>query len=146
MMRNQKGITLVALVITIIVLLILAAVSISMVLGPNGILNQANQAKESTNKGDIEEQLTLAITTQISQFTADGGDLTGVNIANNVKDAINTTDSEFRKALPGSYTVEGEATVEATTNNVKFKVKVDDKSYSATYDVVGQAVTVENAD
>ena len=54
MMRNQKGITLVALVITIIVLLILAAVSISMVLGPNGILNQANQAKESTNKGDID--------------------------------------------------------------------------------------------
>ena len=43
-MRNQKGITLVALVITIIVLLILAGVSISLVLGQNGVLNQASNA------------------------------------------------------------------------------------------------------
>ena len=36
-MKNQKGITLVALVITIVVLLILAGVTISMVMGPNGV-------------------------------------------------------------------------------------------------------------
>ena len=43
-MKNQKGITLVALVITIIVLLILAGVSISLVLGNNGILTKASDA------------------------------------------------------------------------------------------------------
>ena len=42
---NQKGITLIALVITIIVLLILAGVAISMLSGENGILNQAASAK-----------------------------------------------------------------------------------------------------
>ncbi len=43
-MRNQKGITLIALVITIIVLLILAGVSIAMLTGDNGLLNKSQQA------------------------------------------------------------------------------------------------------
>ena len=44
--RDNKGITLIALVITIIVLLILAGVSIAMLTGENGILTQAQRAKE----------------------------------------------------------------------------------------------------
>ena len=44
-MKNYKGITLIALVVTIVVLLILAAISISMLGGENGIINQANSLK-----------------------------------------------------------------------------------------------------
>ena len=47
-LRQKNGITLIALVITIIVLLILAGVSIAMLTGNNGILNQASNAKENT--------------------------------------------------------------------------------------------------
>ena len=43
---KNKGITLIALVITIIILLILAGVSISMISGENGILTKATEAKE----------------------------------------------------------------------------------------------------
>ena len=50
MLKNNKGITLIALVITIIVLLILAGVSIAMLTGNNGILTQANSAKDNTEK------------------------------------------------------------------------------------------------
>ena len=59
--KNQKtkGITLIALVITIIVLLILAGVSISMLTGDNGILTQAEKAKEETEKASEEEALQL---------------------------------------------------------------------------------------
>ena len=53
--RNQ-GITLVALVITIIVLLILAGITLSMVLGPNGIIDRAKQAKEQTEGAALNEQ------------------------------------------------------------------------------------------
>ena len=60
-MRNQKGITLIALVITIIVLLILAGVSIAMLTGQNGILTQANNAKVATAKANAEEALKLAV-------------------------------------------------------------------------------------
>ena len=43
--KNSKGITLVALVVTIVVLLILAGVSINLVLGENGLITQAQEAK-----------------------------------------------------------------------------------------------------
>ena len=60
-MRNQKGITLVALVITIIVLLILAGVSISLALGQNGVLTRASQAVQSNEKAKVLEELNLTV-------------------------------------------------------------------------------------
>ena len=57
--ERQKGITLIALVITIIVLLILAGVLIAMLTGDNGILNQANDSKIETAVGTVKEQLKL---------------------------------------------------------------------------------------
>jgi len=54
-MKKQKGITLIALVITIIVLLILAGASIAMLTGENGILMQAQTAKEETEFAEQEE-------------------------------------------------------------------------------------------
>ena len=59
---DNKGITLIALVITIIVLLILAGVSIAMLTGENGILTQAAKAKEKTVKAALEEKIKLLAT------------------------------------------------------------------------------------
>ena len=53
--RHEKGITLIALVITIIVLLILAGVSIATLTGPNGLITRANQAKEATEQAEKDE-------------------------------------------------------------------------------------------
>lgn len=61
MMKNQKGITLIALVITIIVLLILAGVSIAMLTGENGILTQTNKAKYTQIEGQVKEEINLAV-------------------------------------------------------------------------------------
>lgn len=52
---REKGITLIALVITVIVLLILAGVTIATLTGDNGILRQANNAKEKTKQAEEEE-------------------------------------------------------------------------------------------
>ena len=59
--KSIKGITLIALVITIIVLLILAGVSIAMLNGQNGILTQASKAQEKTTQAQEEENIKLAI-------------------------------------------------------------------------------------
>ena len=58
---GNKGITLVALVITIIVLLILAGVSIAMLIGNNGILTQARKAKTTTEISTEKEKIELAL-------------------------------------------------------------------------------------
>ena len=61
MLKRNKGITLIALVITIIILLILAGVSIAMLTGNNGILTQAQNAKEETEKASLIEQVKVDI-------------------------------------------------------------------------------------
>ena len=72
-MRKQKGITLIALVVTIIVLIILAGVSISLVLGENGIVNKAKKAKENTELAKTEEETMLNdLAKQIEEGTSGG--------------------------------------------------------------------------
>lgn len=57
--KLERGITLIALVITIVVLLILAGVAIATLTGPNGIINRASEAREKTEDSQIEEILRL---------------------------------------------------------------------------------------
>ena len=59
--KQEKGITLIALVVTIVVLLILAGVSISLVLNNNGVISKAKDAKNSTEKGQAQDEVNLAI-------------------------------------------------------------------------------------
>ena len=61
MQKNSKGITLIALVITIIVLLILAGVTIATLTGDNGILNQAGKAKDKTTEAESIERVQVEV-------------------------------------------------------------------------------------
>ena len=60
-LENERGITLIALVITIIVLLILAGVSIAMLTGPNGLLTQADEARTETDVAGAREKIQLEV-------------------------------------------------------------------------------------
>ncbi len=76
-MKNNKGITLIALVVTIIVLLILAAVSIAMLTGDNGILTNAKKTSTENAYRGAEEQAKLAymaVRTEIMAKTVADGD------------------------------------------------------------------------
>ena len=59
--KTNSGITLIALVITIIVLLILAGVTIATLTGDNGILTKATEAKDKTEEGEEEEKVKLSV-------------------------------------------------------------------------------------
>ena len=63
-LRLNSGITLIALVLTIVVLLILAGISISAVLGKNGILDKAKEAKYLTKLKEYEERVTLIVASE----------------------------------------------------------------------------------
>ena len=60
-MKNNKGITLIALVITIIVLLILAGITIAMLTGDNGLLTKSNEAKVTDMRATADEKVNLAV-------------------------------------------------------------------------------------
>ena len=61
MLKSNKGITLIALIVTIIVLLILAGVSISMIAGKNGIATRAQDAKIKQSEAEIKESIEMAV-------------------------------------------------------------------------------------
>ena len=78
MLKKQNGITLIALVITIIVLLILAGVTIAMVVGDNGILTRSREAKDTTNIKKIQEEVDLEAADLVAEYhTKDSGEVTG---------------------------------------------------------------------
>lgn len=69
--KNYNGITLIALVITIIILLILAGVSINLVSGENGIVNKAQQALDKTKRAKVEEEIWNAWAAVTSDYYMD---------------------------------------------------------------------------
>ena len=81
---NNKGITLIALVITIIVLLILAGVSIAMLTGQNGILTQASNSKDKTTAAEIAERVNVELNAQLSHAMAGEAFDSVTTIQNNI--------------------------------------------------------------
>lgn len=57
--KNKNGITLIALVITIIIMLLLAAIAIQLTLGENGLISKANQAKIEQEKSELYDDAKL---------------------------------------------------------------------------------------
>jgi type II secretory pathway pseudopilin PulG len=81
-MKGNKGITLIALVITIIVLLILAAVSIAMLTGENSILNRAQESASANALGAAKDAVNLEVTGYVSDYYKEVY-VTGNNTVNN---------------------------------------------------------------
>ena len=60
MKRNERGVTLIALVVTIVVLLILAGTAIAMLSGDDGIMTNAQRAQAANTEGEVREKFQLA--------------------------------------------------------------------------------------
>ena len=120
-MKNQKGITLIALVITIIVLLILAGVSIAMLTGENGILTKASGAKTTSTKAEIEESIKLAVAEILANkydptYTETEKTLTGANIKAIAERNNSNITLSAEADTPANEDVPGYATLKATVN------------------------------
>ena len=131
----RVGITLIALVITIIVLLILAGVSIAMLTGENGILTQANKSKIEQSHGAVREGISLAYNEyQIEINTASNEKIAStevVQIQANEEKALATTSTTFLQFLSSKgYIKEGTTdvlNVEALTGSKQALGNGEDK-------------------
>ena len=120
--KGTNGITLIALVITIIVLLILAGISISMLSGDNSILSRATQAKTKTGIAQDEETISLAYLAAVTGKYADSSDMSA------------TLQTELEKTY-------GSGKVTVTKSGDTYKVKIEEKG---TYKIDGNG-NVEKA-
>ena len=103
-MKNKRGITLIALIITIIVLLILAGVSISLVVGENGILNRATDANKKTNLETEKEYLELAT---VAAYTEESGyrSFTLESLSDSLDNQFGKDETTATENPDGSFTV-----------------------------------------
>ena len=86
MNKRNKGITLIALVVTIVVLLILAGVSIAMLTGNNGIIKQAQKSKDRSEQSRVEELVSVAIGSVISKYNGNISEITPKMIADQINE------------------------------------------------------------
>ena len=103
--EKNNGITLIALVVTIIVLLILAGVSISMLTGNNGIITQAQKAKRETEESQEKENLEIAVASSKIKNT-DTLEIKRENLENAIKEQFgNNKDFSIEDNGDGSFLV-----------------------------------------
>ena len=129
-LKTNKGITLIALVITIIVLLILAGVTIATLTGDNGILTKAQNAKTQNDKATVKEKVDLAIAASLDETGKISLEQLKTNL-NNV-DGINPikedlTDSSF----PLEVTVDGTKVTIKKDSNGKYSTSVGESTGSS---------------
>lgn len=102
-LKSTNGITLIALVITIIVLLILAGISIGMLAGDNSILQRAAEAKEKTDEAQEKESIELAIMS--TQIKNKNKDLTQTNIQDEMNNQFGDGKAIVMNNEDGTFTI-----------------------------------------
>ena len=100
MENKSRGITLIALVVTIIILLILAGISISMLTGQNGILNRAQEAKTKTQVANEKETVNMAA---MDALTEGKGTITKELLTKTMKSYLGKNDIELTGNGPWQY-------------------------------------------
>ena len=115
-MKKERGITLIALVITIIVLLILAGVSISLTIGNNGVLNQATNAVGANRDAKVKEEVEMAWAGATADYWSD-----------RAEDSTITVDADFYAEKLNTYLADTKKEdVEVTYND-------GDETYTVEY-------------
>ena len=130
--KYEQGITLIALVVTIVVLLILAGISIAMLTGENGVISQAKSAKEATEQAKVEELVSVAIGSVISKNNGSTAGITPKMIADQINEDERRSDvyAEDETTFPTNIIFPKEKRkAEANFNAGKF-VANEDSIYS----------------
>lgn len=120
--RQSSGITLIALVITIIVMLILAGVSLSMVVGDNGILTQAKKTVEKNKQATALEQVTMAWAGLKADYYS------GWVSDSNVSFSSMATKENLQKYVESTGTINSVVDNEDTTYVIEYTVDNEEKS------------------
>ena len=116
MRKQEKGITLIALVVTIVVLLILAGTSIAMLTGENGIITEAVKSQEENEKAEEKEKIQLAA--QAAKSKTQWGEITQENLEAELNSNIGS----------GKYTLTKDGdkyTVTYTDSNRSYEIDAD---------------------
>lgn len=132
MKQKNKGITLIALVVTIVVLLILAGITISLVFGENGVIKKAQDSKEQTAIGEMREKLEMA---KVPVYADGNGSYKVQDYWDRIESEGLITDQEVDKIDNGDGTYEV-----TTTPGYVFEITVEPDEEIADNIIIGECI------
>ena len=112
MIKKERGLTLIALIVTIIVMIILAGITISVISGNSGIIDQAQLSKNKSGRQEIIEKARVEISDLVVENV--GTDVT----KNQLKEILD----KYFENVPDDYTLNTELTTKSEYGNYKIKV------------------------
>ena len=132
LMNNQKGITLIALVISIVVMLILAGVSLNATIGENGIISRAQEIKLKKEEADVETEILSGVTALDTEYYEKVSSDSGITI--NSIYSISGLSKYVKGKINGfNYSKKGTSTVYYTNEMGSYTVVIDKKGQAKTY-------------
>lgn len=137
MFKQEKGITLVSLVITIIVMLILAGVSMSMVMGDGSVLDQATAAVENTELANVRDEISMALAGAQTNYYATFANTSGRS----------TLKKELEKLKLSEFTSAEQVLVFAKEEGeglIAYKLKSSQVWYMAEIDIGSSGISLTN--
>ena len=130
-MKKQSGITIVALVITIIVLIIIAGVSIAMLVTDKGLLTNSKQTQTETIEKSNKEIVNLAIQDLLAKYEAGGEIAANITNTNNLPATLEINKEELKAAI------------DRTTADADITDITDDMLNNAEYDLEEQVAVIK---
>lgn len=138
--KYSQGITLIALIITIILMLILAGVVMSLTIGENGLIEKSKQAAEKYKIEEMKERVQIAITNAIAKEVALGNDVTTENILQDLleDEIFDSIDKETGTGVIGDYDIklkqdeDGNIVIESVekATGIRITYTLDPKGYT----------------
>ena len=137
MLKKNGGITLIALVITIIVLLILAGISIAMLSGDNGVLNRASQSSVKNQLGSFNDAVSLFVSDKTTEYYEQAYVEQNETVAKETLDKYLATEVTAEKLETGIDGLSKSDDSESTTTDALTKITLTMKDSKYTYTSVG---------
>ena len=137
-LEKKNGITLISLVITIVILLILAGISISALAGKNGLFTKVKQANKAHVEAEMKEQLTLAL--HDLQLEKKGE----ATLDDVTQEWLNTEIKDYEPNLKEDATLEGKIVI-MSKNNVIGKFLIDSNLNIAEIEYNADCINIHGA-
>ena len=102
MKRNERGVTLIALVVTIVVLLILAGTAIAMLSGDDGIMTNAQRSQAANTEGEVREKIKMAYNAVKTEISVNSAVKSNYNAQNDIKNLFKIAVEEMGLTVDAS--------------------------------------------
>ena len=139
MFKQEKGITLVSLVITIIIMLILAGVSLSMVMGDGSLLDQANAAVDNTELGTVKDEVGVAVAGSQTNYYATFANTTRSTL---IDELIKLPATEFASANSITIHYPTDKVVTAADDTTLYYTASSNAIYKVVLDITANTIKV----